>query len=67
MALDNNSIMAIAEDNFPFFQLCLLKIGECKKINAFKFYHNMYVLWCLRFYVHFKIYLSFYNPVRCTI
>ena len=39
-----DSIMAIAEDIFLPFQLCLLQICACKKLNAFKFYHYMYVL-----------------------
>ena len=39
-----DSIMAIAEDIFPSFSVMFATICACKKLNAFKFYHNMYVL-----------------------
>ena len=41
-----DSIMAIAEDIFPSFSVMFATICACKKLNAFKFYDNMYVLWC---------------------
>ena len=36
--------MAIAEDIFPSFSVMFATICACKKLNAFNFYHNMYVL-----------------------
>ena len=39
-----DSIMAIAEDMFPSFSVMFATICASKKLNAFKFYHNMYVL-----------------------
>ena len=64
--------MAIAEDTnviFFSFQLCLLQTCPCNKLNALKFYHNMYYMsydanasMC-----NLKLNYPFYNPVCCTM
>ena len=41
-----DSIMAIAEDSLPSFSVMFAANMCLQKLNAFKFYHIMYVLWC---------------------